>query len=204
MAATGKEYETPKEWWDWWRDSNEYESREHPVEYRYFTGVDNRFYGRPEDTYRSVPSCFVRGTPVWTKLGLRPIETLEVGDLVLSQDIKTGELDYKYIIGRTIRPSSGVLKVSLASEEITATKGHPFWVAGMGWQMAKELADGSPLHSLNGGAIVQTIAPLPDAEAYNLIIADFSTYFVGESGLLVHDNTMRRSAPVLIPGVAAK
>ena len=42
------------------------------------------------------------------------------------------------------------------------------------------------------------------SETYNLVIADFNTYFVGESGILVHDNTARRPTQAVVPGLTAK
>ena len=45
-------------------------------------------------------------------------------------------------------------------------------------------------------------APLPWYEgAYNLIVADFNTYCVGEHLLLVHDNTPRRPPAVDVPAL---
>ena len=40
--------------------------------------------------------------------------------------------------------------------------------------------------------------------AYNLIVADFSTYFVAERGLLVHDNTPRKPTAALLPGPSCR
>lgn len=126
-----------------------------------------------------------------------------LGDLVLAQDVNTGELKYEPVIGRTVRPPSQILKISMGGEEILATKGHPFWVTGIGWRMAKELADGAMLHGVNKSAKIRSIEPSGEAEAYNLVVADFNTYFVGEHGLLVHDNTPRRPTQALVPGVLA-
>src|SRR5262249_30034195 len=42
-------------------------------------------------------SCFPAGTKVWTMAGARPIESVKIGDRVLTQDIVTGELDYKVV-----------------------------------------------------------------------------------------------------------
>ena len=139
---------------------------------------------------------------MWTKTGQRAIETLEVGDLVLAQNVDTGELNYKPVIGRTVRPPSEILKLKLRGEEIQTTLGHPFWVAGVGWRMAKELEEGAILHGVTGSAQLGAVKSAEQAEAYNLVVAEFSTYFVGESGLLVHDNTPRTPTRVTVPGVA--
>jgi hypothetical protein len=214
-ATTGKDLgDNPKSWWDWWRSSNEYASYDHPVDQHYDSGVDQYYYNRPTYSFvSSAPpppffggphSCFVKGTSVWTKTGLRPIESIEMGDLVLSQDVTTGELKYEPVIGRTVRPPSPVVKLSIDKEEVRATRGHLFWVSGTGWRMAKELEKGAMLHGLNGGSRIRSIESEGEAEAYNLIVAECDTYFVGEHGLLVHDNKPRTPTQSLVPGVVAR
>jgi hypothetical protein len=146
----------------------------------------------------------VRGTPVWTKTGQRPIELLERGDFVLSQNVETGEIRYQPVLARTLRPSGPVVQVSTHDEKLLATRGHPFWVEGSGWQMAKEVANGATLHSLAGVATVDSVTSAKDAETYNLVVANFSTYFVGASGILAHDNTPRRPTQMISPGIKAK
>jgi intein/homing endonuclease len=132
---------------------------------------------------------------------VRPIDTLEPGDLVLSQDVNTGELKYEPVLARTLRPPSEIVRISINGEELRATRGHPFWVAGTGWRMAKELGDGAMLHSLSGSTGVRSIKTDGEAEAYNLVVADFNTYLVGEHGLLVHDNMPRTPTRAILPGV---
>jgi hypothetical protein len=125
---------------------------------------------------------------------------------VLSQDPDSGELAFKPVLGVTFRPPSRRLVIDLGPEKITTTLGHPFWVTGDGWRMAKELKVGSRLQGLEGPAPIESLegmeAPLPWYEgAYNLIVADFNTYFVGEHLLLVHDNTPRRPSTVAVPAL---
>ena len=72
--------------------------------------------------------------------------------------------------------------------------------------MTKQLEAGDRLHSLSGGVPVEQIETLEAKSlearvAYNLIVADFSTYFVAEQGLLVHDNTPRKPTAALLPGL---
>ncbi len=40
-------------------------------------------------------ACFIAGTPVWTRDGMKPIEQVRAGDVVLSRDIITGQTVYK-------------------------------------------------------------------------------------------------------------
>jgi hypothetical protein len=141
---------------------------------------------------------------VWTKTGQQPIESLELGDLVLAQNIETGELAYKPVTRRTVRPPSPILTLSFGDKELQATGSHPVWVAGVGWRMAKELGDGAVLHAVTGAVRLGSIRPAGEAEAYNLAVADFNNYFVGESGVLVHDVTHRRPTLATTPGQGAK
>jgi hypothetical protein len=185
----------PRQWWDWWSDYNDYEQPEvRPV----YESNDARYEAAP------MCECFSAGTPVWTKSGERPIETLGLGDLVLSQNVETGELAYKPVIGRTVRPPSTLLKVSIGGDELLTTRGHPFWVAGAGWRMAREIESGAILHGITCAPRIEAVEPAIDAEAYNLVVADFNTYFVGESGVLVHDNTPRKPTRATLPGLVAK
>ena len=157
--------DNPKAWWNWWRDQNEYyESKEHPVEQHYAYDTNTYNYGYPSSEVRYPPqeyrrkSCFAKGTVVWTKTGRRPIESIELGDLVLSQDVDTGELKYEPVIGRTVRPPSPIVKLSIDKEQLRTTLGHLFWVPGVGWRMAKELDDGVLLHGVSGaGGFAQGI-----------------------------------------------
>jgi hypothetical protein len=104
------------------------------------------------------------------------------------------------VIRRTIRPPSQLLKIIMDGEELRSTPGHPFWVAGLGWRMAKELKNGAIVHGVSQSLRVRSVAPGDEGEAYNLIVADFSTYFVGENGILAHDITVQRPTQASVPG----
>ena len=111
---------------------------------------------RPWTFCRSVRSCcvscFSPGTKVWTLTGRQAIETLKVGDRVLAQDVESGELAYKPVLAVTTASPWTADEICLGSDTIVTTPSHPFWVAGQGWRMTKQLAAGSRLHTLSGGA----------------------------------------------------
>lgn len=203
-GATGQEFgDDPSRWWDWWKDENHYYEGETPVYETYDTDTEHHYYREPEVRVAGYNphSCFAPGTPVWTKTGLRPIETLEIGDLVVAQDPDSGRLMYKPVIGRTIRHSQPTLMLRLGSEQIQATLGHLFWVPGSAWKMAENLQPGTVLHGVKGPVLIDTVDPSTEIDVYNLVVADFSTYFVGESGVLVHDNTVREPTRAAVPGL---
>lgn len=208
---------TPQAWWHWWEQHNELSSEdERPVYSRHYyrhTGLVIQDKGSPLPLGPEPPppgkkrSCFVPGTLVWTETGLEPIENLRVGDRVLSQNPETGELVLRCIAETTLRSASPTRRIQLGSEMLLATLGHPFWAVGKGWRMAKELEGADRLHTLQGAASITALEAGPDCEAHNLVVEGFGTYFVGKSGLLVRDNTLRGSPAGPIPGysiVAAK
>jgi hypothetical protein len=146
-------------------------------------------------------SCFVAGTPVWTSTGSMPIEQIAVGESVLAQDPETGELAYKPVLATTVRPRSTTIEIVAARTRIRATRGHPFWVDGIGWQMAKELKAGQLLHTPHGAVKIDSAEANGFDVCYNLVVADFNSYFVGTDQVLVHDNNLRQVTAATVPGL---
>ena len=147
-------------------------------------------------------SCFAAGTPVATISGPRPVESLRIGDRVLTQDIVTGELTFQPLLETTLRPAIELIEIRCGtSVPVLATPGHPFWVVGQGWQIARLLRPGDRLHGVGGAVTIDDVQVKPPAEGYNLVVSDFHTYFVGDDKLLVHDNAPLTEQPQLIPGL---
>ncbi len=58
--------------------------------------------------------------------------------------------------------------------------------------MAKELKIGDRVHTVLGAVQVDSLEQEQDENpAYNLVVADFADYFVGNAKVLVHDNNLR-------------
>jgi hypothetical protein len=159
--------------------------------------------------WRKLISCFAGPTLVWTNTGLRPIQDIQPGDQVLSQNAATGEVAYKTVELVTKRAPSPMIRVQVGSEEILATRGHPFWVIGKRWTMAKHLQAGDMLHTVTGPIAITHVEPTPAPEAwydvaYNLQVRDFHTYFVGQQQLLVHHLSMLSildEGSTIVPGL---
>jgi hypothetical protein len=146
-------------------------------------------------------SCFVAGTPVWTRRGPVAIDHVQIGDLVLSMNPETGELGYQTVLQRTVRPATQVKTIEVEGDRIGATMGHPFWVSGTGWVRVKDLHAGDPIR-LNGRvAKLENVTSTDDEIAYNLVVAEFHSYFVGNNQILVHDNQPIRHAFRTVPGL---
>ena len=158
-------------------------------------------------TWRNRPlysSCFPAGTRVPTLAGPMPIERVRTGDRVLAMDPHTGELAYKAVQRTTRRGMTPIVKIDLGPHALRASEGHPFWVVGRGWQVAKQVEPGDLLYALGGSATVESIDDAAPSAVFNLVVDGFHTYFVGQRRLLVHDNSPLRGGAALVPGLFAE
>jgi len=195
QATGAKCGDDPTDWWEWWQ---EYNQKWWPKTSEYVCREYQETYEQP-----TIHSCFVAGTLVRAERGLVKIEEVLAGDRVLSQNPDTGELAYKVVKETTVRPPGKIRLVRVGDEEIRTTLAHPFWVSGLGWKMAQDLKTGDRLHGLNGSTPIENIALLDKEEqAFNLVVDDFNTYFVGQAGLLVHDNEFRKPTRAIVPGLS--
>ncbi len=140
-------------------------------------------------------SCFAAGTSVRTVEGARRIESIRAGDLVLSQDTRTGSLGYRPVVTAFHNPPSPTLRVDLGGESIVATGIHRFWKAGKGWTMARDLRPGDPVRTLGGVAVVGSVVEDRVQPVFNLELADGRSFLVGDLGALVHDNSPVEATP---------
>jgi hypothetical protein len=94
------------------------------------------------------------------------------------------------------------MKITTDRGELVCTSGHPFWVNGESWLYARELQPGMRFHSVDGASEILSVEDAGrDEKAYNLIVADFHTYFAGDGKILSHDNTPRAPTNALVPGL---
>ena len=139
---------------------------------------------------RAGNSCFGAGTRVRTLDGLRSIEDIHDGEPVLTQNTTTGSLSYQPVVVAYHNPPNATFRIELGGETIVATGIHRFWKAGQGWIMARELKPGDRLRTVGGIAQVKAIEPDRVQPVFNLQIADGDSFFVGEQGVLAHDNSI--------------
>lgn len=196
-------------WWQWWEEYTDtqrlgpkqvarsayYETEGQPV---------GQFESGSFGLRTSAASCFAAGTPVWSERGPLPIEKLRIGDRVLSQNVETGELELKPVLATSLRPARPLVAIETADETILATGGHRFWVPGEGWTKARELQAESRLRTATASLPVVSISDAPAAETYNLVVADFHTYFVGEAKMLVQDLPLPLPTNMIVPGLARR
>lgn len=135
-------------------------------------------------------SCFGAGTPVRTLQGLQPIESIKVGDVVLTQDVKTGALLYQAVVQVYQNPPNTTLRLTIGDDAIVATPIHRFWKAGHGWVMARDIKPGDEIRTVGGRATVSAVDSDQSQPVFNLRVANHADFFVGNVSVLVHDNSL--------------
>ena len=135
--------------------------------------------------------CFVVGTLVTTEDGQKPIEEIEVGDRVLSENELTGEVAVKSVTETYVNETDELVHIGVNGETISATPSHPFYIDKLGWTLARSLRAGDVLVLSNGELVtvewVQHEILESPIKVYNFEVEDFHTYFVGENGVFVHN-----------------
>ena len=127
--------------------------------------------------------CFAAGTKLLTRSGWRAVETIRPGDEVLSRSEHdwSAQAEWKVVEERFERTGC-ILHLHVSGEVIRTTPEHPFFVQGEGWKQAGALEGGDRIATLSGEWVsVEEVFDTQEWEpVYNLRVADFHTYFVGD------------------------
>jgi hypothetical protein len=143
---------------------------------------------------------------VATPHGLVAIETLTFGDLVLAQNETTGEIAAKPITD-LIRPEPKPLYLlalrdaSGETETFLATDDHPWRVEGNGWVETADLNKGDRIDTASGEDMVVLSVSLTQRveQTFNLTVADWHTFLVGEDRAVVHNVACQLHMHHLLP-----
>jgi serpin B len=128
--------------------------------------------------------CFAKGTPVLTPQGERPIDELQVGDLVLARD--EGNLEGELLpkrIEAVFRNEAAIVELRVGGQVIRTTAEHPFFVRRRGWTAAAEIRPSDSVSTSAAGwiAVDDVRATSETVPVYNMRVADYHTYFVGSA-----------------------
>ncbi|QIH76154.1 hypothetical protein GTN31_07245 [Macrococcoides canis] len=139
--------------------------------------------------FNLIKNCFVAGTLVKTKQGLKPIEVIQVGDEVLSRCMETGYVSYKSVTDTFSKQADVITTITLINGEIIqSTPQHLYFTTNRGFIVAEQLTEGDKLlgdHNILSISSVETTEKT--AQVYNFEVADNHTYFVGQASVLVHN-----------------
>lgn len=128
---------------------------------------------------------------------IKPIESVEVGDLVWAWDEATVSLVKRPVRKLFQHPDRHVVEIRFAAAggtqgSVTSTTDHPFWVEGRGWVGARELQSGDVLKSIDEGAGLRVLGVLSveaRSDVFNFEVQGAHNYFVGRCGALVHNRS---------------
>jgi hypothetical protein len=138
-----------------------------------------------------------KGTPVWTERGVRPIEEIRSGDLVLTQDPTSGSLAFTPVWSiRRLEPGL-VRSLRFKDASLVATDLERFWIAGRGWVLLGNIQAGDPIRTLQGLARVVAVEEPKAEPAFHIQVGDGRAIFVGEKGMMAHDDQVNH--PVAVP-----
>ncbi|ADG76302.1 YD repeat protein [Cellulomonas flavigena DSM 20109] len=129
---------------------------------------------------------FVAGTLVRMADGsLRPIEDLQVGDLILAGNPETGETSPEPVITPLVSTGDKrliALRFDGDVQAVVATDNHPYWVQDQGWVAAGDLLVGDTTVASDGSerVLVQIgdLGVFANQTVHNLHVAGQHTYYV--------------------------
>jgi hypothetical protein len=137
-----------------------------------------------------VTACFPAGTLVAVADDYCAIEDLRVGDLVWAWQEDGNNLALKPIVALHQHQTDALVALHIGSEVIRATPEHPFLLINNEWKLAGQLVIGDELMRSDGvGLPVRGVEHETEqsAQVYNIEVADWPTYLVGEWLVVVHN-----------------
>ena len=98
------------------------------------------------------------------------------------------------VVETYVNETSELTHIFVNGEEIVATPTHPFYCPVKGWTDAAHLRAGDILVLVNGEYVVvekiqHELLENP-VKVYNFQVQDYHTYYVAESGVLVHNRCL--------------
>lgn len=152
-----------------------------------------RSWGKMDVATEFSGACFVAGTKVLTPAGEQNIETIALGDTVISADPESGEIANHQVKNLFKTSVPVVLDIKVGEVTVTCSPEHPFWVPGEGWLEAGKLQPGTLLLTKEGATV--SIGSIERREGcftvYNVEVQGLHTYFVSELKILVHNKSAR-------------
>jgi hypothetical protein len=135
--------------------------------------------------------CFAPNTIVKTPTGNRPIEVLEKGDTVFAFDYRENKVVSHKISNTFTNWAQYFINIELENQVIEATANHAFWVESeQKYFRADNLLPHWKVRLLNGqlAEVQRTTRRLVQSTTYNFEVEELHNYFVGDEGVLVHND----------------
>jgi RHS repeat-associated protein len=114
--------------------------------------------------------CFVAGTLILTNKGLQPIENIAISDTVWAYSDSLHIKGEQIVTQVFVRQTNKIIRLVIGGSNIYTTPEHPFY-ANKTYQPVTFIAQKDTVCTV-----------------YNFMVANYHSYFVSESRLLVHNN----------------
>ena len=151
--------------------------------------------GKKENGQGCTSACFTSGTPVFTSEGYKKIEDVKIGDKVLSYNETKKVNEYKEVTDTYVHEDveDELYEIEIGYKTIKVTPDHRFYISRNNeemWVPTKELKVGDRVMYMD-----QTFHKIHDIRhylkkntVYNFAVKDNHNYYVGEEGILVHND----------------
>jgi hypothetical protein len=137
-------------------------------------------------------TCFIASTPVVMANGrTKPIGSIHIGDMVLSRDETTGCIAAQIVEKVFVHRTKGSLIVRYANgQTLDTTDEHRFYIVGRGFIPGAQLSVGMDGLTKDDRRVRIVSLEHPEKRShtvYNIRVSHFHTYFVGKTGIWVHN-----------------
>ncbi|WP_241556005.1 TIGR04388 family protein [Leptospira yasudae] len=164
----------------------------------------------------SIRTCFTAGTLVHTQTGTKRIEEVTVGDVVLSWNEATGKQEYNRVTETFVKETEEIFTLLFSDgKQLETTWNHPFrrllpqyksetlpTKENSEWVAAKDLKEGDLTFTKDGRVLEIGYIQVDDRDekVYNFSVEKEHDYYVGEDGILVHNEGCDSKALLLGAG----
>lgn len=154
--------------------------------FEYQERVINEFLEHSHNIILKSRQCLKRGTLVDTPSGPIAIEQLQVGDKVLSYNLKERRTEEDAVYDAWCSGERQCVEFALEDgRTFDVGENHPFYVKGKGFVKAKELIDGDDILSIRSEAKVVSVRVTEMNTCYDISVEKNENFFV--DGLLTHN-----------------
>jgi hypothetical protein len=134
-------------------------------------------------------ACFVAGTPVHTRRGLKPIEQVQENDTVLSVQVASGDTVYQQVERSFSKQANSLIRIVAGQDTLLSTPEHPYLTTA-GWKSASLLHKDELLRLPGKGTVPVLASSRIDTTVtvYNFSVAVTHNYVIGRQGIVVHND----------------
>ncbi len=136
-------------------------------------------------------ACFLPGTQIYTKDGMRNIEDIKIGDMVYTINLDNNAKELQKVIDVLKNKTDETYELTINNQLVKTTPRHQFYIVDKGWIRAYDLQIGDRIVAKdNSSLVIEKIEHKFHKEpidVYNLTIENNHNYLITPYELLVHN-----------------